>query len=67
MATHDKSSGDIPQETIVKFQALWRGYIYKQAFPFALAQVKERKQRFIEWKNEQQEQLEYMLEPAYDY
>ena len=73
MSTYDKSFGNIPQETIVKFQALWRGYICKRAFPFALAQAKERKQSFIEWENkrreqrERQERREYEHERPYDY
>jgi len=41
----------VSTHAVVKFQALWRGYIYKMAYPIALAQSKEQIAQW-EWENE---------------
>ena len=42
----DKFMKDRIIHSVTRFQAIWRGYLYKKAYPVALAQ---RKREFIEW------------------
>ena len=42
----DKWMKDRINNAVTRFQAIWRGYIYKKAYPLALAQ---RKREFLKW------------------